>query len=131
MRAIWAGHHAPYIQFLPKTNQEEFEWPYGLISASDILVRDIWASKFHRWDFSVQQHSGPRTFRLGNITVPWTFWYRDIRALGHFGTRIFWHMDVLAHINFGTMQSKIHCVAKVYAVLPFYDVKCLSSGGPE
>ena len=25
----------------------------------------------------------------------------------------------------------IHCVAKVYAVLPFYDVKCLCSGGWE
>ena len=27
--------------------------------------------------------------------------------------------------------SYIHCVAKVYAVLPFYDVKCLCSGGWE
>ena len=25
----------------------------------------------------------------------------------------------------------IHCVAKVYAVFPFYDVKCLCSGGQE
>ena len=25
----------------------------------------------------------------------------------------------------------LHCVAKVYAVLPFYDVKCLCSGGLE
>ena len=25
----------------------------------------------------------------------------------------------------------LHCVAKVYAVLPFYDVKCLCSGGRE
>ena len=28
-------------------------------------------------------------------------------------------------------SSNIHCVAKVYAVLPFYDVKCLCSGGRE
>ena len=28
-------------------------------------------------------------------------------------------------------KSMIHCVAKVYAVLPFYDVKCLCSGGRE
>ena len=26
---------------------------------------------------------------------------------------------------------EVHCVAKVYAVLPFYDVKCLCSGGNE
>ena len=26
---------------------------------------------------------------------------------------------------------KVHSVAKVYAVLPFYDVKCLCSGGRE
>ena len=25
----------------------------------------------------------------------------------------------------------VHCVAKVYAVLPFYDIKCLCSGGQE
>ena len=28
-----------------------------------------------------------------------------------------------------TMSINIHCVAKVYSVLPFYDVKCLCSGG--
>ena len=27
--------------------------------------------------------------------------------------------------------SDLHCVAKEYAVLPFYDVKCLCSGGRE
>ena len=32
------------------------------------------------------------------------------------------------HIYIGTY---LHCVAKVYAVLPFYDVKCLCSGGRE
>ena len=25
----------------------------------------------------------------------------------------------------------VHCVANVYAVLPFYNVKCLCSGGRE
>ena len=28
-------------------------------------------------------------------------------------------------------NSYIHCVAKVHEVLPFYDVKCLCSGGRE
>ena len=28
-------------------------------------------------------------------------------------------------------QKYIHCVANVYAVLPFYNVKCLCSGGRE
>ena len=28
-------------------------------------------------------------------------------------------------------SQNIHSVAKVYAVLPFYDVKCLCSGGRE
>ena len=30
-----------------------------------------------------------------------------------------------------TNTFDLHCVAKVYAVLPFYDVKCLCSGGRE
>ena len=29
------------------------------------------------------------------------------------------------------MIEEVHSVAKVYAVLPFYDVKCLCSGGRE
>ena len=29
------------------------------------------------------------------------------------------------------LTPQLHCVAKVYAVLPFYDVKCLCSGGRE
>ena len=28
-------------------------------------------------------------------------------------------------------KSELHSVAKLYAVLPFYDVKCLCSGGQE
>ena len=28
-------------------------------------------------------------------------------------------------------EEYIHCVAKVFAVLPFYDVKCLCSGGRD
>ena len=32
----------------------------------------------------------------------------------------------------GNIQTPyLHSVAKVYAVLPFYDVKCLCSGGRE
>ena len=31
----------------------------------------------------------------------------------------------------GELSNCIHCVAKVYAVLPFYDVKCLCYGGRE
>ena len=30
-----------------------------------------------------------------------------------------------------TFQNVIHSVAKVYAVFPFYDAKCLCSGGQE
>ena len=30
-----------------------------------------------------------------------------------------------------SLRIVLHCVAKVYAVLPFYDVKCLCSGGRE
>ena len=34
--------------------------------------------------------------------------------------------------NFYFFVNKgIHCVANVYAVLPFYNVKCLCSGGRE
>ena len=33
--------------------------------------------------------------------------------------------------NTGTSDTYVHCVAKVYAVLPFYDVKYLCSGGRE
>ena len=31
----------------------------------------------------------------------------------------------------GMQRYELHSVAKVYAVLPFYDVKCLCSGGRE
>ena len=86
----------------------------GLIWASDISARDISALEFPHGDFSAQQHFGPRKFRHGNITVTWTFRYKDGMALGRFGARIFWHMDVLALINFGTMQSKIVISAQIF-----------------
>ena len=41
---------------------------------------------------------GMRTFRLRYFSAPWTFQHLGPygTALGHFGTRIFWHMDILA-----------------------------------
>ena len=33
--------------------------------------------------------------------------------------------------TYSALDSFLHSVAKVYAVLPFYDVKCLCSGGRE
>ena len=41
-------------------------------------------------------------------------------------------MTKTACVLFKVIHPKyVHCVAKVYAVLPFYDVKCLCSGGRE
>ena len=34
-------------------------------------------------------------------------------------------------ISTGKVGKHLHCVAKVYAVLPFYDVKCLCSRGRD
>ena len=36
---------------------------------------------------------------------------------------------IFLELFFEIILVDIHSVAKVYAVLPFYDVKCLSSGG--
>ena len=42
------------------------------------------------------------------------------------------HWDCFVFIlPFYWIIIKLHSVAKVYAVLPFYDVKCLCSGGQE
>ena len=35
------------------------------------------------------------------------------------------------HFLFSTLHLNVHSVSYVYAVLPFYDVKCLCSGGRE
>ena len=35
------------------------------------------------------------------------------------------------NLNLYNKIFKLHSVAKVYAVFPFYDVKCLCSGGQE
>ena len=38
---------------------------------------------------------------------------------------------IIRSVNNHIPYFLVHCVAKVYAVLPFYDVKCLCSGGRE
>ena len=48
----------------------------------------------------------------------------------------FSHLVVVVSIlliipNAPVLHNYLHSVAKVYAVLPFYDVKCLCSGGRE
>ena len=35
-------------------------------------------------------------------------------AQAHFGTRIFWHMDVSANVHFGTVQSNIDISAQTF-----------------
>ena len=42
-----------------------------------------------------------------------------------------WVIYEIHYIPYFHEYNRIHCVAKVYAVLPFYDVKCLCSGGRE
>ena len=76
-------------------------WRLGLFSAPDI---------------SSPEHFGMVTFWLHWRSGTWTFWgifsrrtgtfqHGDTTALGHFGTRKFWQMDVLALGNFATIQS--------------------------
>ena len=64
----------------------------GLILAPDILTKDISAKIFHQEDFLARGHFG-----MGiHILPPWMFQQRNVRALGHFGIRIFWHVDISA-----------------------------------
>ena len=52
----------------------------------------------------------------------YTFWHRDFRALGYFGTEMFQHWDILQRIfqhmevfqlgNFGTIQSNMYVSAQ-------------------
>ena len=69
---------------------------FGLISAPDILERDILAQTFHHGDVLGQGHYGTRTFWHGYISAPWTLWHKDVTALGHFGTWMFQHIYILA-----------------------------------
>mgnify|MGYP001283515636 CR=1 FL=1 len=41
--------------------------------------------------------------------------------------KIIFHTGMLLYLS----SNKLHSVAKVYTVLPFYDVKCLCSGGRD
>ena len=43
----------------------------------------------------------------GYISASLTLQHRDVEALGYFGTSIFWHKDVLAHVHLGTVQSNV------------------------
>ena len=65
-----------------------FRW-LGLISAPDILARDISERTFHHGDFLAQGHLCATTFWHGYISAPrstWTLWHWDILAQGYFGT---------------------------------------------
>ena len=83
-----------------------FRW-LGLILTLDILARDILARTFHHGDFLCT-----RTFRHHGRYGTGTFWHKDILALEYFGIRIFWPMDVLVDVHFGTLQSNIDRVPK-------------------
>ena len=88
---IWSFFHTSFTSYLLITSGS-----LGLISAPDILARDISAKTFHHRDFSARVHFVMRTFQHWFILAPWTFWNRDVTALGHFSTRMFQHMDILA-----------------------------------
>ena len=70
-------------------------------------------------DISSWELFSSRTSRQENISEPWSFWHRDVTALGHFSTRIFWHVDVSGHVHFSTEQSNIkHFGTDILAWVP-------------
>ena len=79
----------------------------GTFWHKDTLARDIMARTFDHWDFFCT-----RTFRHHGRYGTGTFWHKDILALEYFGIRIFWPMDVLVDVHFGTLQSNIFHVPK-------------------
>ena len=76
----------------------------GTFWHKDTLARDIMARTFDHWDFFCT-----RTFRHHGRYGTGTFWHKDILALEYFGIRIFWPMDVLVDVHFGTLQSTFMC----------------------
>ena len=103
-----------FIYYGKITNFSFYEWfiknaanllRLRLISAPGISARDISARTFNHRDFSSWGNFGRRRFRHGYTSVPWTFQH---------SFRIFWKMDILAHIHFGTMQSNIDISAQTF-----------------
>ena len=57
-------------------------------------ILGAWAY-FGTWHLS-KRHFSTRTFWHEYFSAPWTFGHGDITTLGHFDTKIFQHMDILA-----------------------------------
>ena len=103
----------------------DFMVPLGIVIKTTVMVQIL----LYQYDHSCEAESSTAYFDIKVYSLCQKSTFLQIATKKFLTTSNF--KTFLSELKQKSTCLKVHSVAKVYAVLPFYDVKCLCSGGQE